>query len=263
MPVTGVQTCALPISPIGEIVRSAVAMEQMPPLYIALPQAVRPEEVAPENVGETIPAVNSPPLPVPTVKARPAVAKAPLKPAPIFPAARGPRPQTQAPRIVPKTLMPETPAPRQARFFARMADAALLALAGATPFVVAWLWSLVNGSPLAFRLSGIAEPDSPWQGAVVFAGATMLAWCVVQMRLLTLRGQTVGKRWMNVRVVRVSDSANPGFVKAVLVRTVLATLINTAMAGGLVDALLIFREDRRCLHDLLAGTKVIAVFPGP
>ena len=32
---------------------------------------------------------------------------------------------------------------------------------------------------------------------------------------------------------------------------------------GLVDIALIFRRDRRCLHDLIAGTKVVAVARSP
>jgi uncharacterized RDD family membrane protein YckC len=32
---------------------------------------------------------------------------------------------------------------------------------------------------------------------------------------------------------------------------------------GLIDSALIFRRDRRCLHDLIAGTKVVAVARSP
>ena len=42
----------------------------------------------------------------------------------------------------------------------------------------------------------------------------------------------------------------------------LAVIAQIPFAGGifsLIDCLFIFREDRRCIHDLIAGTKVVDV----
>lgn len=88
---------------------------------------------------------------------------------------------------------------------------------------------------------------------------------IVNMVLLTVRGQTIGKLCLGIQVVRIPDGARAGFIKAVLLRSILfAVLIfsGTVSLGGvgmallLTDGLMIFRKDRRCLHDLVAGTLV-------
>ncbi len=88
----------------------------------------------------------------------------------------------------------------------------------------------------------------------------LLALLVVQVWLLTTRGQTLGKLWLKIRIVRTDGSA-PGFVHAVLLRSVVMQFIVAIPIVGhvvsLVDPLMIFREDRRCLHDLIADTAVI------
>ena len=89
----------------------------------------------------------------------------------------------------------------------------------------------------------------------------MLLYASVQTWMLTVRGQTVGKRLLGIRIVRVQDDANPGFVPAVLMRSIIPILIRIIPVFGvgfwLVDVGCIFRDDRRCLHDLFAGTKVV------
>jgi uncharacterized RDD family membrane protein YckC len=42
-----------------------------------------------------------------------------------------------------------------------------------------------------------------------------------------------------------------------LLRSWLNTLIGIIPFYGLVDVLFIFREDKRCIHDLIAGTHVV------
>jgi uncharacterized RDD family membrane protein YckC len=89
----------------------------------------------------------------------------------------------------------------------------------------------------------------------------LLALVAAQIWLLTAHGQTIGKRIMGLRIVKVSDMTNGGFVTNVLLRGLLSLAITAVpFVGGLyalADVLFIFREDRRCLHDLIAGTCVI------
>lgn len=84
---------------------------------------------------------------------------------------------------------------------------------------------------------------------------------IVQIWMLVQRGQTLGKRMLDIRIVRFSDQTNPGFVSVVLLRAVVPGLIGAlpyvGMVFTLVDICFIFRSDRRCLHDHLAGTKVV------
>ncbi len=88
----------------------------------------------------------------------------------------------------------------------------------------------------------------------------LLVLVIMQVWLLTTRGQTLGKMWLKIRIVR-TDGSPPGFVHAILLRSLVMQLIGMVpIVGGLVtvvDPLLIFREDRRCMHDLIAGTNVI------
>ena len=97
-------------------------------------------------------------------------------------------------------------------------------------------------------------------GLVVF-GFAMLVLFGVQLWMLVTRGQTIGKRALGVRIVRFEDEVNPGFVKVFLLRAVVPAFIGAVPYLGvlftLTDICFIFREDRRCLHDLIAGTKVV------
>ncbi|MDP6452294.1 MAG: RDD family protein [SAR202 cluster bacterium] len=85
----------------------------------------------------------------------------------------------------------------------------------------------------------------------------LAAWFLVQATLLTTTGQTVGKKAFNVRIVMVETGRNGGFVPNVLVRMVLNGALGLIPFYSLVDVLFIFRSDRRCIHDLIAGTVVV------
>jgi uncharacterized RDD family membrane protein YckC len=106
------------------------------------------------------------------------------------------------------------------------------------------------------------QPNTP----LLLAGfsvvvVTMLIVMGIQIYLLTTRGQTMGKKLLGIKIVNFDDEANPGFVKAVLLRGLVNGLIGCIPMIGwvysLVDICFIFRADRRCLHDLIAGTKVV------
>ncbi|MBL9184367.1 MAG: RDD family protein [Verrucomicrobiaceae bacterium] len=98
------------------------------------------------------------------------------------------------------------------------------------------------GAIAGFTLAGLA-----------FLGLTI--WNIV---LLSTRGQTLGKKWLGIRIVTFPDGQKPGFVKGFLLRSFVNGLIGQFVPFyGLVDVCFIFREDNRCVHDLLADTTVI------
>ena len=84
---------------------------------------------------------------------------------------------------------------------------------------------------------------------------------LLQATLLTVRGQTVGKILTRLRIVRAKDGSPAGFIHGFLLRGFLPRCLRHVPFIGalfwLVDNCFIFRDDHRCLHDLMAGTKVV------
>ncbi|WP_353324733.1 RDD family protein [Chitiniphilus shinanonensis] len=74
--------------------------------------------------------------------------------------------------------------------------------------------------------------------------------------LLEQSGQTVAKRLLGIRVVR-RDGTYCGAWHYVVARFFPAILLSFVPLGSLLDASMIFRESRRCLHDDWAGTRVV------
>lgn len=107
-------------------------------------------------------------------------------------------------------------------------------------------------------LSALAE-------GVMWVWAGLLSAMCLQAILIALRGQNLGKLMLGGRVVCASDGQPAGFVRGVLLRFFLPVMIimmlNVAFPLGflflVVDYCFIFRADQRCLHDLMAGTKVV------
>lgn len=85
----------------------------------------------------------------------------------------------------------------------------------------------------------------------------LIAILVLQMVFLIRDGQTLGKKMVNIRIVVCRTGQNGGFVPNVLLRVIVNGLLGFIPLYGIVDVLFIFRSDRRCLHDLIAGTTVV------
>jgi uncharacterized RDD family membrane protein YckC len=92
----------------------------------------------------------------------------------------------------------------------------------------------------------------------------LLAWVGVnglQAYKIATTGQSLGKRLMKMKIVRPNGDS-VGFSRGVLLRCWLVYLITVLVPFGLgfilyfVDAVFIVRADRRCFHDLIAGTRV-------
>jgi len=84
---------------------------------------------------------------------------------------------------------------------------------------------------------------------------------LLQATLITVRGQTVGKMLTRIRIVRAKDGSAAGFVHGFLLRGFLPRCLRHVPFVGVlfwfVDNCFIFRDDHRCLHDLMGGTKVV------
>ena len=96
---------------------------------------------------------------------------------------------------------------------------------------------------------------------VLLIAAGVIGLAVVNLILLSRAGQSLGKRIVGVRIVKVADESNPGLVKVWLLRSFVPGLLSAIPYLGwlfaIVDSCFIFREDRRCIHDLIAETKVV------
>lgn len=80
---------------------------------------------------------------------------------------------------------------------------------------------------------------------------------------LAIRGQTFGKMIMKTKIVTL-DGHKPSLLRLLLLRYIPFWtsdwfLDNWSSAISLVNVLFIFRLDHRCLHDHLAGTKVVKI----
>ena len=82
---------------------------------------------------------------------------------------------------------------------------------------------------------------------------------IVQVVLLSSHGQTIGKRLMGLRIVRADTGRNGGFVTNVLLRAGVNGLLGLTIIYFIMDSLFLLFRNRLCLHDYIAGTKVVKV----
>ena len=109
-------------------------------------------------------------------------------------------------------------------------------------------------------------PAKPQHGLMVPMNTLLVSllstalFLVVNSHFLRTRGQTLGKRWVGIRIVTL-DNTVPELWRLIVLRYGSSSLVPmipvVGALFGLVDMLMIFGEPRRCLHDLIAGTKVV------
>ena len=90
----------------------------------------------------------------------------------------------------------------------------------------------------------------------------LIIFMAINSYLLLTKGQTVGKWMLGIRIVDAASNGAATAVKLLGLRYVLVLLVMAipiiGQLLGLIDVLFIFRSDRRCVHDLIAGTKVVS-----
>lgn len=133
---------------------------------------------------------------------------------------------------------------------------------------------LINAAvivPLVFLFGFGGADDSGSPTGPSFADTAILtvmgfvAFAAIQWKFLSATGQTIGKKVAKTRIVTMQGT-KPIIGDLLGKRYAFMNLIGAVpVVGGilaLVNVLFVFRKDRRCLHDLIAGTQVVIVRPG-
>jgi len=153
---------------------------------------------------------------------------------------------------LPKLLL----ATRAKRFLGSLIDAAVVAI----PIVI-----IVIAAMIAAIRAGQIDPEQitlvqQTVIGVVFFIAYWLLFLLLNGYILFTRGQTIGKVLMSTRIVNLSGNI-PSFGKLVVLRYLIPGFAMEIPCIGtvfwLIDCLFIFGQERRCVHDYIAGTKVI------
>ena len=90
----------------------------------------------------------------------------------------------------------------------------------------------------------------------------MGAFAALHGYLLATRGQTIGKIVMKTKIVNEAGNLIPFnelFLKRYVIIMVISMIPFVGFLIGIVNALCVFRGNRKCLHDDFAGTKVIKI----
>lgn len=94
-------------------------------------------------------------------------------------------------------------------------------------------------------------------GGIILAGS-ILALCVYQTVILSRDGQSIGKKVLQLRIVDAYDESNPGFARVILLRFFVMQLLGIIPFVSLIDAVMVFTEEHKTIHDRIASTLVVS-----
>ena len=83
-----------------------------------------------------------------------------------------------------------------------------------------------------------------------------ISWVWITVILVARNGQTIGKRLLEIKVVR-SDGSPASLGRIFWLRNFVNGLLGVIPLYGVVDLLFIFGVRQQCIHDLLADTIVV------
>lgn len=103
-------------------------------------------------------------------------------------------------------------------------------------------------------------PDYAWGNHIAIVVTGFLIFLIINGKFLKDNGQTIGKKLLGIRIADL-DGDVPDFLKSLIPRYTFTTAIAyfPGVMGllSLIDNLVIFREDKRCIHDFVAKTQVV------
>lgn len=158
----------------------------------------------------------------------------------------------QAPQseVVDQTYNPTDLASRWARLGASILDA---------------LFMIIAILPIGF-ISGFYQAIFAGEQTIGFAYtiamglAGLVAFFLINGYFLYASGQTAGKKIVGIKIVDMDGQQMP-FGRLIGLRYVPQWVVSYIPIIGnfliILDALFVFRGDKRCIHDLIAGTQVV------
>lgn len=129
-------------------------------------------------------------------------------------------------------------------------------------FLDGLLYSIGFVPMLAVAIAYGEQQDPPpiFFVAVLVGGAIWLGLFVYNLLLLQREGQTIGKRWLKLRILR-ADGSRADLGRIFALRMLVPGLIGAVPCIGwlfvIADAVTIFGEQQRCIHDIIADTIVV------
>lgn len=122
------------------------------------------------------------------------------------------------------------------------------------------IFAIVFGAMAPSKGGASASRETAMIVVGLAGGAALIALLVVNLVMLHRHGQTIAKRLFGIKIVRV-DGSHCELLRIVFARwlpvTVLGAIPFLGSLIALVDALMIFGTEQRCLHDLFADTIVV------
>jgi uncharacterized RDD family membrane protein YckC len=131
---------------------------------------------------------------------------------------------------------------------------------------IAFVVLMVFGSIRAGLIGSFMEfVDLGLLPMLAFSLAGFAFHIAINWKFLSASGQTIGKKAVRTRIVKM-DGTLPSMVDLVGKREAFYYLIVEIPVVGmfisLLNILFIFGRERRCLHDMVAGTRVIKAVTG-
>lgn len=109
--------------------------------------------------------------------------------------------------------------------------------------------------------SGVNGGDGLTTG-MLLAGIWVVIAVVVQCAQVSAHSASLGKKMLGIKIVRM-DGSDISWARWLFLRQGIIGLIGQIPIAGaiftLVDTLMIFGAERRCIHDRIADTKVVKV----
>ncbi|MBL7252607.1 RDD family protein [Alloalcanivorax marinus] len=111
----------------------------------------------------------------------------------------------------------------------------------------------------------LMQPTLP--NLLVLTAIPLVGWLVINGYMIAHNGQTLGKLALKIKMVRAESDELPSLGRVFFLRLLPVNLVVLIPVVGhlllIADGLFIFGKERRCLHDRLAGTRVVEARPGP